>query len=69
MIASPISPGDLEMVRGNFPTKSKLPAIGGNEGVGSVLAVGSGVKNIKVNDTAVIAKPGLGKEQNWTTQL
>jgi NADPH:quinone reductase-like Zn-dependent oxidoreductase len=61
MIASPINPGDLSAVYGGHPTKSKLPAVGGNEGVGTVLAVGSGVSNVKTNDTVVIGKSGLGE--------
>jgi threonine dehydrogenase-like Zn-dependent dehydrogenase len=51
------------MVHGNYPIKAKLPAVGGNEGVGSVVAVGNGVKSVKANDTVVIANAGLGMEK------
>lgn len=56
--------GDLALVHGNYPSKINLPQVGGNEGVASVVAVGNGVKNVKSNDTVVIANPGLGKKKN-----
>jgi trans-2-enoyl-CoA reductase len=37
-----------------------LPAIGGNEGVGEVLAVGGEVKGINVGDWALMANSGQG---------
>jgi len=37
-----------------------LPAIGGNEGVARVLAVGSDVKGLQVDDWVIPASPGFG---------
>ncbi|CAB4017226.1 enoyl-[acyl-carrier- ] reductase, mitochondrial isoform X1 [Paramuricea clavata] len=60
MLATPINPADLNMVQGTYPIKPCLPAVGGNEGVGEVLAVGSGVKNINIGDWVLMASAGLG---------
>ena len=46
---------------GTYPIKPNLPSIGGNEGFGEVLAVGSGVKSINVGDWVLMASSGLGK--------
>lgn len=37
-----------------------LPAIAGIEGVGSIAAVGSGVKNLKPNDRVIPVGPWFG---------
>jgi NADPH:quinone reductase-like Zn-dependent oxidoreductase len=47
---SPINPSDLLLARGIYAIRPALPAVIGNEGVGKVLAVGAGVKNVKVGD-------------------
>ena len=55
---------------GTYPIKPCLPAVGGNEGVGEVLAVGSGVKNINVGDWVLMASSGQGKFLGFmTTEL
>jgi hypothetical protein len=59
-LAAPINPADLNMVEGVYPIGPKAPAVGGSEGVAEVLAVGSKVKGIAVNDWVIPAKPGLG---------
>ena len=46
---------------GTYPIKPNLPSIGGNEGLGEVLAVGSRVKSINVGDWVLMASSGLGK--------
>jgi trans-2-enoyl-CoA reductase len=60
MLAAPINPADLNMIEGVYGVKPKLPAIGGNEGVGTIIGVGSAVKGLSVNDNVIPATPGLG---------
>jgi NADPH:quinone reductase-like Zn-dependent oxidoreductase len=50
---SPINPADLLLIRGYYALRPSLPAIIGNEGVGTVLAVGPGVNNVKPGDRVV----------------
>src|ERR1700732_1636629 len=45
---SPINPNDLMLARGIYAFRPPLPTVIGNEGVGRVLAVGLGVKDVKV---------------------
>ncbi|KJE88839.1 trans-2-enoyl-CoA reductase [Capsaspora owczarzaki ATCC 30864] len=40
MLAAPINPSDINQVQGTYAVKPPLPAVGGNEGVGMVVAVG-----------------------------
>src|ERR1700731_4679342 len=47
---SPIDPSDISLARGIYGVHPALPTVIGNEGVGRVLAVGSGVKKVKVGD-------------------
>jgi len=47
---SPINPSDLLVARGIYAVRPTLPSVIGNEGVGRVLSVGPGVKNVKVGD-------------------
>jgi NADPH:quinone reductase-like Zn-dependent oxidoreductase len=47
---SPLNQSDLLLARGIYGTRPALPTVIGNEGVGRVLAVGAGVKNVKVGD-------------------
>ena len=52
--ASPINQYDLVLIAGNYGYRPSLPAIVGTEGVGSVVAVGSGVKHLKDGDRTVV---------------
>src|ERR1700724_3146782 len=47
---SPLNQSDLLLARGIYASRPALPTIIGNEGVGRILAVGSGVENVKVGD-------------------
>jgi trans-2-enoyl-CoA reductase len=60
MLAAPINPSDLNVIQGIYGKKAKLPAIGGNEGVGVVVEVGNDVKSISINDHVIPARFGLG---------
>ncbi|KAH0503110.1 Trans-2-enoyl-CoA reductase, mitochondrial [Microtus ochrogaster] len=50
---------------GNYGLLPKLPAVGGNEGVGQVVAVGSSVSRLKPGDWVIPASAGLG---TWRTE-
>ncbi|XP_073936864.1 enoyl-[acyl-carrier-protein] reductase, mitochondrial isoform X3 [Castor canadensis] len=60
MLAAPINPSDINMIQGNYGLLPKLPAVGGNEGVGQVVAVGSSVTGLKPGDWVIPANAGLG---------
>ena len=51
---APINMNDLYVIQGAFPVRPSLPSVVGNEGVGRVLAVGSGVEHLKVDDRVLI---------------
>ncbi|XP_019692081.1 enoyl-[acyl-carrier-protein] reductase, mitochondrial isoform X2 [Felis catus] len=65
MLAAPINPSDINMIQGNYGLLPKLPAVGGNEGVGQVVAVGSSVTGVKPGDWVIPANAGLG---TWRTE-
>jgi NADPH:quinone reductase-like Zn-dependent oxidoreductase len=52
--ASPINQYDLLMILGGYGYRPKLPSIMGTEGVGSVVAVGAGVKHLKEGDRTLV---------------
>jgi len=64
MLAAPINPADLNMIEGVYGKRAELPAIGGNEGTGVVVGLGSGVNGLSLNDHVIPANPGLG---TWRT--
>ena len=66
MLASPINPADINMIQGTYPIKPELPAIGGNEGVGEVVSIGSKAKSLNVGDRVLPAKAGLG---TWRSHI
>jgi NADPH:quinone reductase-like Zn-dependent oxidoreductase len=47
---SPLNQSDLLLARGIYGSRPALPTVIGNEGVGRVLKVGAGVKNVNVGD-------------------
>lgn len=65
MLASPINPSDVLTLTGQYGMLPPLPAIGGNEGVGRVVAVGAGVSQFKPGQT-VLLPVGSG---TWATHL
>lgn len=70
MLASPINPSDLMVVRGQYGRLPSLPATPGFEGVGVVEAAGGGLLNLLRG-----LKPGRrvvvlnGKGGNWAEQV
>src|SRR5882762_8610150 len=51
---APINMNDLYLIQGEFPVRPSLPSVVGNEGVGQVLAAGSGVEHLGVGDRVLI---------------
>lgn len=47
---APVNHNDLLLIGGSFPVHPTLPSVGGNEGVGVVVSVGTGVENVKEGD-------------------
>jgi len=52
--ASPVNQYDLMMIAGNYGYRPQLPAVMGTEGVGRVVAVGAGVKDLKEGDRTLV---------------
>jgi len=55
--ASPINMSDLLMISGHYGYRPPLPCVMGSEGVGRVVAVGSGVTHLKAGDRTLIPYP------------
>jgi NADPH:quinone reductase-like Zn-dependent oxidoreductase len=51
---APINPNDLMLARGIYAIRPALPTVIGNEGVGRVLEVGTGVNNVRVGDRVLL---------------
>ena len=65
MLASPINPSDVLTLTGDYGRLPPLPAIGGNEGVGRITALGEGVTGLSVGQS-VLLPIGAG---TWVTHL
>lgn len=63
MIIAPINPADINTIQGTYPIKPSLPSSPGFEGIGEVIAIGSGVKNLVPGDR-VISDGAIG---TWCT--
>lgn len=63
MLAAPINPSDVLTLTGQYGALPPLPAVGGNEGVARVAALGAGVTNVAVGDV-VLMPVATG---TWTT--
>lgn len=66
MLAAPINPSDINRIEGTYPMRPTVPAVGGTEGVGVVVAVTPGVRNLKVDDWVIPSHPHLG---TWRTHI
>lgn len=64
MLAASVNPADINTIQGVYPVKPKLPAIGGNEGVGEIAWVGSEVTCMKKGDRVIPNFSGWG---TWRT--
>ncbi|XP_054855744.1 enoyl-[acyl-carrier-protein] reductase, mitochondrial isoform X2 [Eublepharis macularius] len=65
MLAAPVNPSDINMIQGSYAVLPDLPAVGGNEGVGLVVQIGSNVTSLKPGDLVIPADAGLG---TWQTE-
>lgn len=59
LLAAPINPSDLLTITGQYGVLPPLPAIGGNEGVGQIAALGAGVTELGIG-TRVLMPVGAG---------
>lgn len=65
VLATPIHPSDLLQISGRYGIIPNLPTTPGNEGVGEVVEVGSGVKHLSVGQK-VLLSIGSG---TWRSEL
>src|SRR2546423_12786682 len=54
MSAAPINPADLNGIEGKYPIKAPLPAVPGMEGTGSVIEVGSAVRDLAIGTPVIL---------------
>ncbi|MCE2901792.1 MAG: zinc-dependent alcohol dehydrogenase family protein [Gemmatimonas sp.] len=54
MLAAPINPSDVLTLTGQYGALPPLPAVGGNEGVARVAALGGGVATVAVGDLVLM---------------
>lgn len=64
MLAAPINPADINMIQGVYPVRPELPAVGGNEGVGEIVEIGSSIRNLQPGDWVIPNFSGWG---TWKT--
>jgi trans-2-enoyl-CoA reductase len=64
MRLAPINPADLNVIEGTYGKLPTLPATVGNEGVGEVVACGSGVEGLRPGDP-VRPRDGVGSWASW----
>ncbi|CAD5117286.1 unnamed protein product [Dimorphilus gyrociliatus] len=57
-LASSVNPADINQIQGVYPIKPSMPAVGGNEGVATVIETKS--QNLKVGDWVIPALAGSG---------
>jgi hypothetical protein len=71
-LAASVNPADINTIQGVYAVKPPLPAVGGNEAVGRVLAVGPKVSSLPKaaqlapGDTVITRRTGLG---TWSTHM
>jgi NADPH:quinone reductase len=61
-----LNPADAYLAENQYPAKPRLPHILGRDGVGTVVAVGSGVGDIQVGDRRAILRSEVGINQPGT---
>jgi len=66
MLFAPINPADINIITGTYPIQPPLPAVGGGEGLGQVIAVGKQAK-FKVGDLVFPARSGFGTWRTYAT--
>ena len=75
LLATPINPADVNQIQGVYPSKPPMTsvlgtpspsAVGGNEGVAEVIAVGGSVKTVSKGDWVIMKSTGMG---TWRTHM
>jgi NADPH:quinone reductase len=61
-----LNPADAFLAQAQYPAKPSLPHVLGRDGVGEVVALGSGVENVKTGDIVGILRGDTGVER-WGT--
>jgi NADPH:quinone reductase len=61
-----LNPADRNLAMGQYPAKPAFPHILGRDGVGTVSAVGEGVRGISVGDTRLILRSEVGVSKPGT---
>ena len=61
-----LNPADAFLAQGQYPAKPRFPHILGRDGAGEVVAVGPGVQNVRVGDTAGILRCEAGVNARGT---
>ncbi|XP_065341112.1 enoyl-[acyl-carrier-protein] reductase, mitochondrial [Cloeon dipterum] len=64
MLATTVNPADINTIQGSYAVKPNIPFVGGNEGVGEVIEVGSDVTQLKVGDKVL---PAINAWGTWRT--
>ena len=65
LVAAPIHPSDFGKIQGSYGKLSALPAVGGREGLGEVIEVGSSVRGLNVGATVKMPET-LGTWREFT---
>jgi NADPH:quinone reductase-like Zn-dependent oxidoreductase len=65
LLAAPINPSDVLTLTGQYGALPPLPAVGGNEGVGRVVALGEGVTGVAIGERALMPIGG----GTWTSHI
>ncbi len=60
MKISALNPADAFLAKGQYPARPPMPHILGRDGVGEIVAVGAGVKNVRVGEVAGILRCDVG---------
>ncbi|MEI2454298.1 MULTISPECIES: zinc-dependent alcohol dehydrogenase family protein [Lysobacter] len=63
VLAAPINPSDLLTLTGEYGLLPPLPAVGGNEGMGRIAALGPGVDSLRVGQRVLLPIGG----GSWTS--
>ncbi|KAL2920090.1 mitochondrial 2-enoyl thioester reductase [Polyrhizophydium stewartii] len=73
LLAAPVNPADVNVIQGTYPIKPTfiegIGAVGGNEGVGEVLATGSRVSTLKPGDWVIPLNRSFGLWQTHAHAL
>jgi mitochondrial enoyl-[acyl-carrier protein] reductase / trans-2-enoyl-CoA reductase len=64
MLAATVNPADINTIQGSYAVKPNIPFVGGNEGVGEIIEVGSDVSQFKVGDKVL---PAINAWGTWRT--